>query len=159
MSVSDLIRRRAAAERAQQGYVYHGFSVRLPPAVHAIVHDQSLPEHVRGFHLARHLLTHQPGDEEIAHSGQMLGQDWHRDSHYASMEAQARGGISPGRTPYVLKALHPEPEHVISDDERKGHPMWVHAGSPVHFTSIFWNHPDGDGEGQLDFPEPVTGRA
>jgi hypothetical protein len=145
---------RQAASGQGRSYVYHGFSVRLPPEVHALVHDPSLPEHVRGFHLARHLLTRQPGDYEIAHSGDMLGQDWHRDSYYASMAAKARGGVAPGRTPYVLKALEP-------------YPLWLHAGSPVHFTGLYWHHPEaqvpgspheGD-EHELDFPEPVTGRA
>jgi hypothetical protein len=151
--------RLAASGRQQPSYVYHGFSVRLPPQVHDVVHDESLPEHVRGLHLARHLLTSRPGDHEIAHSGNLLGQNWHRDSYYASQDAQAGGGISPGRTPYVLKALEPSPEHVLSDDNRKGYPMWLHAGSPVHFTSIFWHHPETGGEGHLEFPEPVTGRA
>jgi hypothetical protein len=166
MSAWGLIRRAAAG--AQPSYVYHGHSVRLPPEVHNIVHDESLPEHVRGFHLARHLLTHQPGDYEIAHSGEMLGQDWHRDSYYAAQEAKAsRGGIEPGRTPYVLKALHPDPRHILSDDGRRGYPMWLHAGSPVHFTGLFWHHPEHHviggphegSEGYLEFPEPITGRA
>lgn len=72
---------RAAAAGQVPSYVYHGHSVRLPPQVHSIVHDQSLPEHVRGLHLARYLLTGGARDNEIPHSGHQLGQDWHRDSY------------------------------------------------------------------------------
>ena len=149
--------RKAAAGQGQPSHVYHGFSVRLPPQVHDIVHDPNRPEHERGFHLARHLLTHQPGDIGYPHMGDLLGQDWHRDSYYASQDARDADG--PGRTSYVLKALHPNPEHILSDDNRKGHPMFLHAGAPVHFTGLFWHdHAAGD-DGELEFPEPVTGRA
>jgi len=155
---------RRAADR-RPGYVYHGFSVRLPPQVHALVHDPSLPEHVRGFHLARHLLTNNPGDPGYPHAGYGLGQVWHRDSYWAAQDAREAAGE--GRTPYVLKALEPEPEHVMSDDGRKGVPMLMHGNSPVHFTGLYWHHPEhqvpgsqheGD-EHELDFPEPVTARA
>lgn len=159
---------RTAVGRTQPSYVYHGFSVRLPPEVHAVVHDESRPEHERGFHLARYLLTHQPGDSEVGHPGQLLGQDWHRDSYWASRDADSVSRPrDAGRTPYVLKALAPSPEHVLSDDDRKGYPMWLHAGAPVHFTGLFWGHPESrvpgsphEGkEGYLEFPEPVTSRA
>jgi len=66
MGIFEAIRRAAAGQ--DRSYVYHGFSVQLPPDVHRIVHDESLPEHVRGFHLARHLLTARPGDD-IVHPG------------------------------------------------------------------------------------------
>jgi len=159
---------RRAADR-HPGYVYHGFSVRLPPQVHALVHDPSLPEHVRGFHLARHLLTHpHPDDDEYRHTGQLLGADWHRDSHWAAMAARSVSHPrDEGRTAYVLKALEPSPEHVAVDDNRKAYPIWMHPGAPVHFTGLYWHHPEhqvpgspheGD-EHELDFPEPVTARA
>lgn len=162
MGISDLIRKRAdlhLGERAQPNYVYHGFSVRLPPQVHAVVHDQSLPEHVRGLHLARHLLTNFPGSPGYPHTGDQLGQDWHRDSYYASQDAREAAGE--GRTPYVLKGTEPHPEHLLSDDPRKGHPMLVRAGAPVHFTGLFWNDPDDErnGGGELHFPEPITAKA
>lgn len=146
-----------ATAGSASSYVYHGSSVRLPPQVHAVVHDESLPEHVRGLHLARHLLTNHPGDYEIPATGELLGQDWHRDSWHASEDARAKQG--PERTPYVLKALEPHPEHLLSDDPRKGYPMLMRAGAPVHFTGLFWHRPEGDGEGELHFPEPVTARA
>lgn len=163
MGVFEAIRRAAAGQG--RGYVYHGFSVRLPPQVHALVHDQSLPEHVRGFHLARHLLTRSPADYGYPHTGDLLGQDWHRDSYWASQDAREAAG--PGRTGYVLKALEPDPGHLVSDDGRKGYPMLVRAGAPVHFTGLYWHHPEaqvpgspheGD-EHELDFPEPITGKA
>jgi len=165
MGIFEAIRRAAAGQ--DRSYVYHGFSVQLPPDVHRIVHDESLPEHVRGFHLARHLLTARPGDD-IVHPGEQLGQDWHRDSYWASMAARASaGGVRHGRTPYVLKALAPSDQHVMTDPGQKGYPMWLHAGSPVHFTGLYWHHPEHQSPGsphegdehELDFPEPVTARA
>jgi hypothetical protein len=162
----EMIRRVAAGQ--DRSYVYHGFSVRLPPQVHALVHDPSLPEHVRGFHLARHLLTHQPGSPGYPHTGESLGQDWHRDSYWAARDAHEANGE--GRTPYVLKALKPERQHWLSEDQDrkpKADPILVRSGSPVHFTGLYWHHPEaqvpgspheGD-EHELDFPEPITARA
>lgn len=168
MGTWDMIRMAAAGN--MPSYVYHGFSVRLPPQVHALVHDQSLPEHVRGFHLARHLLTRQPGggDDEYAHTGQQLGADWHRDSYWASVAARSVSHPRDvGRTAYVLKALEPAPEHIDVDENRKAYPIWMRPGAPVHFTGLYWHHPEhqvpgspheGD-EHELDFPEPITARA
>lgn len=155
MGAWDLIRTAARGDRPS--YVYHGFSVRLPPEVHALVHDESLPEHVRGFHLARHLLTHNPVDFGYPHMGELLGQDWHRDGWQAAEDARNADG--PGRTSYVLKALHPEPEHILSDQNRKGHPLLLRAGAPVRFVGLNWEDHASGGDGELEFPEPVTGRA
>jgi len=77
------------------------------------------------------------------------------------------GGVRHGRTPYVLKALAPSDQHVMTDPGQKGYPMWLHAGSPVHFTGLYWHHPEHQSPGsphegdehELDFPEPVTARA
>lgn len=147
---------------ARGDHIYHGFSVALPAHVHDVVHNPDLPEHVRGFHLARHLLTNHPGSPGYPHSGDLLGQDWHRDSYWAARNAEAASGN--GRTPYVLMAREPHHEHVLSDEDRKGHPVLLHAGAPVQFTGLYWHHPehqDPDSphageEGELHFPEPIT---
>ena len=159
---------RTAAAGQSPSYVWHGFATALPPRVHAAVHDPSLPEHVRGLHLARHLLTQQPGSYGHPHTGDQLGQDWHPDSYWASRDAEEHGGE--GRTPYILRAIAPGPEHLLSEDQYrkpKGDAALVRAGSPIHFTGLYWHHPEyqtpgspheGD-EHWLEFPEPITARA
>jgi hypothetical protein len=185
------MRKQAASQFHQQmdPFLYRGLNVELPPDVHAKVHDSSRPEHERGFHLARYLLTHpHPFGGE---AGEGLGRDWYYDSHKASEAAEQRmpwsrnlsSGRDPKRTPVVVKAYNPELEHLLKPEEMASYTRsrnWSdvmmpehgktevrRAGSPVEIHSLWWNHPEHldpgslhyGEEGELQFPEPIRVKA
>lgn len=97
------------AEEPPRKYIHRGITVRLPPEVHAIVHDESLPEEKRGFALARHLLTHpHPSPQH----GEGLGYNWTDSPHVAKENAERRGYIAEDETPVILHAIHPGREQL-----------------------------------------------
>jgi hypothetical protein len=164
VTVIGSLARTAATDRPfydDPEHVYRGLAVRLPPEVHAKVHDQNLPEHERGFHLARHLLTHPHPDVSGG-----LGRHWSYDSFVASViHAEQEGSRPATHTPVILKGRMPDRDDVEDEDE---HGVTVRPGASVPLTSISWGHPnhdrpgateEGDGDHWLDFPEPIRAKA
>jgi 8-oxo-dGTP diphosphatase len=156
--------------------VHRGTTIRLPSAVHAVVHDEARPRAERAGTLAAHLREN-PIDhsDERGHAG---GYGLHWTDHEPTARAWGTGegamfGPSEeersGRswTHVVMHAASPDEDHIETDPRvlsernllgydhaRSEREIPLRAEAPVRLTGLSWKRADQPGWNRHNFAEP-----
>jgi 8-oxo-dGTP diphosphatase len=159
-----------------EGGIHRGITVRLPPEVHAVVHDEARPPAERAAALAGHLREN-PADrsEERGHAG---GYGMHWTDHEPTARAWGTGegamfGPSeaersdPAWTHVVMHAASPREEHIETDPrvldegnllgfghDRTEREIPLRSAAPVSLTGVSWKRADQPGWRRHDFGDP-----
>lgn len=143
-----------------RGGIHRGITVRLPPEVHAVVHDEARPHAERATALARHL--HENPADYSDDRGYAGGYGVHWTDHEPVAQAWGSGdgamfGPSEeerhGRdfTHVVMHAASPDEDHIETDPRvlsgrnllgfdhgRSEREIPLKASAPVHLTGVSW---------------------
>jgi 8-oxo-dGTP diphosphatase len=164
------------------GGIHRGITVRLPHAVHAIVHDESVPHADRARVLAGYLHDnpHDDSDGRRGHAGG-YGLHWSGNRELAQAWGTGQGAMfgipeeqrgDPGWTHVVMHAASPDEDHIETDphelsarnllgygNSRSEQEVPLRASSPVHLTGISWKRADAPDTAwqQHDLPQTHLG--
>jgi 2'-5' RNA ligase len=160
-----------------EGGIHRGITVRLPPDVHSVVHDESRPHAERAEALARHLHENPADDsDERGHAGgyglhwtdhEPVAQAWGtgEGAMFGPSEEQRHGSTS---THVVMHAASPHEDHIEADPRvlsgrnllgydhaRSEREIPLKEDAPVRITGISWKRGGESEWNRHDFGETV----